>query len=300
MMPSIVTSATGKQWTVGTAIGAGMHGCVYTTSSPASGYWFWDPVVVLKLVSTAQGHVVENERRVGLLAKDRHLCRLVDSFAHPVDYHCFLYERLEVTLEEVLQNKMHFDESHAMFHVMLGVQALHRAVFVHRVLKPANIMFCDGVGMLIDYGFAAPIGQGGPLAFAPPYWAPEIVLGRNCTEAGDAWAMGAIAAEMATRKPLFAFATHRTNEQVQESMEQAFNVRRGCLAVDDASVAAIAPLDLGTASGPQRTQCAATANALLVVSPRARCEALHELNSAARYSDNAYIHFLLGPLTPGA
>ena len=297
MVPSVVVSATGKQWTIGTAIGAGMHGCVYTTSSPESGYWFWDPVVVLKLVSTAQGHVVENEQRVGRIANDRHLCRLLDSFAHPPDYHCFLYEQLEVTLEEVLQNKMHFDESHALFHIMLGVQALHRAGFLHRDLKPANVMFRDGVGKLIDYGFAAPIGEGGPLAFAPPYRAPEIVLGRTCTEAGDAWAMGAIAAEMATRKPLFAFATHQTNEQVQESMEQAFNVRRGCLAVDNASVAAIAPLDLGTAAGPQRTQCAASANALLVVSPRAQCEALYELNSMAICSDFAYIQFLLGPST---
>ena len=160
-MPSVVVSATGKQWTIGTAIGAGMHGCVYTTSSPESGYWFWDPVVVLKLVSTAQGHVVENEQRVGRIANDRHLCRLLDSFAHPPDYHCFLYEQLEVTLEEVLQNKMHFDESHALFHIMLGVQALHRAGFLHRDLKPANVMFRDGVGKLIDYGFAAPIGRPG-------------------------------------------------------------------------------------------------------------------------------------------
>ena len=58
-------------------------------------------------------------------------------------------------------------------------------------------------------------------------------------------------------------------------------------------VKAIAPLILGDGVGPQRTQCAVSANALLVVSPRARREAMRELNSMARYSDFATIDFFL-------
>ena len=136
---------------------------------------------------------------------------------------------------------------------------------------------------------------GGPRAFAVPYRAPEIVVGGKCTEAGDAWALGAIASEMATRKPLFATSTHQTNEQLQESMEQIFGLRRGCLGglVRDETTVAMPAIQLKLNQETQRGDCAASANALLVVSPHARLAALRRLVPIAQRSDMATIHLQL-------
>jgi serine/threonine protein kinase len=299
MLPGVVTSTTtGTAWIIGDDIGAGAHGrvCAAYTIRPLSQADYWPSPVVLKFVHSANVNVVNNEKRAALYTNSRHLCRLLDSFAHGPEYHCFIYERLEVTLEEVLHNKMYFDEMHAFLHIVLGVQALHSAGFLHRDLKPANVMFCDGVGKLIDYGFTAPIGEGGPPAFAVPYRAPEIVLGRTCTVAGDAWAMGVIAAEMATRTPLFPHTANQDNAHIQMSMERALGIRQGCLSVDDASVLELPALELGKGrSHPQRVLCAQAANSLLIVSPRARHKAMCDLHTRAAHSTFATIHLLLVP-----
>jgi len=299
MSPTIVRSARGELWALGELLGTGAHGSVFAAARvTASSALFTPgkPRLVIKLVLMAESEVIQNEQRAARHPPSQHLCRLLDSFAHPSNLQfCFVYERLEVTLEEVLRTNLRFDESHAFFHISLGVEAMHRAGLLHRDLKPANVMFCDGVGKLIDYGFSAPFGEDGPKAFAVPYRAPEIVTGGKCTEAGDAWALGVIAYEMATRKPLFAPPTHQTNEQLQESMEHIFGLRRGCLCglVACGDDTAVGMPSIPQSQTTQRGVCAASANALLIVSPRARLEALRHLLPIAQRSDSATINMQL-------
>lgn len=81
----------------------------------------------------------------------------------------------------------------------------HRLGFVHRDVKPANIMFTadpdqGGRPKLIDFGIAAEVERsveatGGTVedlqvAGTPPYMSPEQIRGRHPTPAMDIWALG--------------------------------------------------------------------------------------------------------------
>ena len=89
---------------------------------------------------------------------------------------------------------------------------LHGQGWVHRDLKPGNIMFLPRTGSwtLINFGLAARAGEAARVGFTPAYAAPEVVTasaagGATVTaDTGvDAWALGVIAFELLTRRPVF-------------------------------------------------------------------------------------------------
>ena len=89
---------------------------------------------------------------------------------------------------------------------------LHSQGWVHRDLKPGNIMFLPRTGswMLIDFGLAARTGEVARIGFTPNYAAPEVVSAHAAGDAtvtadtaADAWALGVIAFELLSRRPAF-------------------------------------------------------------------------------------------------
>ena len=85
------------------------------------------------------------------------------------------------------------------------VEALHRAGWVHRDLKPGNIMFLPKKlkWVLIDFGVSARIGKAAAVRGTALYAAPELAqayLNREpsicSTAALDAWSLGIIALEL--------------------------------------------------------------------------------------------------------
>jgi cell division cycle 2-like len=93
-----------------------------------------------------------------------------------------------------------------------GARAMHELGFLHRDLKPDNVLVTgSGDVKICDFGLsraAAPAGGG-----EPPYtsgvvtlWyrAPELILGAREYDAGvDTWALGCIMAELLSDTPLF-------------------------------------------------------------------------------------------------
>ncbi|TVT58157.1 serine/threonine protein kinase [Amycolatopsis rhizosphaerae] len=93
---------------------------------------------------------------------------------------------------------------------LLGVQllsavaALHTRGLVHLDLKPANILLSDGKPILVDFGFAYPIGSPQRKGFpsgTEGYSAPEQVACQPVSTAMDVYGVGAVLHESLTGHP---------------------------------------------------------------------------------------------------
>ncbi|KUM61436.1 hypothetical protein ACN42_g5683 [Penicillium freii] len=96
-----------------------------------------------------------------------------------------------------------------MAQLLEGVRYCHSHRILHRDLKPQNLLIDrDGTLKLGDFGlaraFLVPLRRYTHEVVTLWYRAPEILLGSPLYSTGvDMWSVGAIFAEMCTRKPLF-------------------------------------------------------------------------------------------------
>ncbi|MFF8477914.1 protein kinase [Streptomyces sp. NPDC015414] len=85
---------------------------------------------------------------------------------------------------------------------------IHAAGFIHRDLKPQNIVLTSSGPRVIDFGIARPehgltLTTTGQIPVTPGYGAPEQVLGRRVTPAADVFSLGAVLVYAATGRRAF-------------------------------------------------------------------------------------------------
>lgn len=98
--------------------------------------------------------------------------------------------------------------------IALGLSAAHAQGFVHRDLKPKNVMLVPEPGMelvkILDFGLVRPLDEGderltaqGQVFGTPPYMSPEQISGGPIDPRTDLYALGAIIYELIAGHPPF-------------------------------------------------------------------------------------------------
>ena len=106
------------------------------------------------------------------------------------------------------------DAARLLSTVARAMHHAHRRGFIHRDLKPPNILFDEaGQPFVTDFGLAKRLGQTGPTGLGAPlgtpgYMAPEQAAGRtDVTAAADVYSLGAILYELVAGRPPFRAST---------------------------------------------------------------------------------------------
>jgi protein kinase len=114
-------------------------------------------------------------------------------------------------LMRAMEKQRPFGEHHVriiMFQLLSGLQHVHQQSFVHRDVKPENLL-CNGLERLklADFGLSRELGSHLPLTdYVSTRWyrAPEILLKfPSYGSPVDLWAAGAVMAELFLFRPLF-------------------------------------------------------------------------------------------------
>lgn len=109
--------------------------------------------------------------------------------------------------------------------VACGLAAAHAAGFVHRDLKPGNVVFGDAVPKIVDFGIArladpgdATMTSASMVAGTAAYMSPEQAMGKSVGPASDAYALGSLLFTVFTGEPPFthASAVEQATAQVRE------------------------------------------------------------------------------------
>lgn len=123
----------------------------------------------------------------------------------------FVFEHLHANLYQAMsESDRPFPEAkirNIIYQVLQGLAYMHKLGYFHRDLKPENLLVDRDSVKIADFGLAREIRSRPPFTeYVSTRWyrAPEVLMrSANYNSPIDIWAVGAIMAELYTRRPLF-------------------------------------------------------------------------------------------------
>ncbi|XP_017773663.1 PREDICTED: serine/threonine-protein kinase MAK-like isoform X2 [Nicrophorus vespilloides] len=124
----------------------------------------------------------------------------------------FVFEYMQENLYQLIKDRrVPYPESivrNMLYQILQGLAFIHRHGFFHRDLKPENILCCGpDLVKIADFGLVREIRSRPPYTdYVSTRWyrAPEVLLHSTTYSSPiDLWAVGCIAAEIYTYRPLF-------------------------------------------------------------------------------------------------
>jgi cyclin-dependent kinase 7 len=153
---------------------------------------------------------------------DNYVINFVDYFISKNNFSLVLEFMDGGSLEEIIYNRVQNisegDTKTFMYMLLQGLSKLHMHSFVHRDVKPNNLLLSSsGILKLADFGLSRTIGSPGlkysPTAFVDYYRPIEMLFGIDkYTKMVDLWAAGCVFAELLIRKPIFYMKDHKCHE----------------------------------------------------------------------------------------
>lgn len=201
-------------------IGKGAMGCVYRARH--------NVLPTECAIKVLYGNFAVNQR---LIERFRREAQAIGQMTHPnivsvIDFGStkegltfLVMELVEgMTLEKVITRQAPIEAAraaHIVRQIASGLSEAHRRGFVHRDVKPANIMLRDDEGFevvkILDFGVVgmlqaaanSKLTAAGHIVGTPSYMAPEQARTSSVSPAADLYAVGCILYEMLTGSPPF-------------------------------------------------------------------------------------------------
>jgi eukaryotic-like serine/threonine-protein kinase len=218
LIPETVAGMVVGAYRVLRELGAGGMGAVYL-GVRADDHYRKEVAIKVLQSSAAQREIVQRfrgERQILASLDHPYIARLVDGgvLGDGRPYFVMDYVEGEPIDRYCIERALPFRQRVEIFRkVCEAVQAAHRALVVHRDLKPRNIFVqADGTPKLLDFGIAKVLGSDGAddtgrtetgMRFmTPDYASPEQVRGEPITTASDVYSLGVVLYELlAGRRP---------------------------------------------------------------------------------------------------
>ena len=184
--------------------------------------------VAIKLVRGGEALVqrFRQERQILAALEHPNIARLVDGGTTPDGLPYLVMEYVDGTpIDDYARNLSTAEKLRLFLQLCDAVQYAHRALVIHRDIKPGNVLVTpDGAPKLLDFGIAKLASpETRPDAtvtrlMTPEYASPEQLLGRQVTTATDVYSLGVLLFELLTgTKPFAAETRTATTEAARAS-----------------------------------------------------------------------------------
>jgi TonB family protein len=237
-----------RQW-----LGGSDHGAVFLTEHPGEP----SQKAALKLIPADAGDADRQliRWRAAAQLSNPHLIRILETGRCGMTLLYVVMEFADEDLSQILpQRALAPAEVADMLPPLLDTLSyLHRKGFVHRRIKPSNILAVGELLKLSSDQIAAPGDSGGPRRERDAYDAPETASG-SISAAGDSWSLGATLVTALTQSPPVVEAGSGSDPRIPATIAEPFRgIARECLRLDPKRRGSIAEIQARLQPGAGRS-----------------------------------------------